>query len=117
MSKSGKTCYIVTLLLFVYLTLQGIFLPAGDEMAYVLLGLYCVLPLNVLICSVFLGKGRRMLPFWLYIVVTCVWAAALPTFLFQTWDTGLIMLLVAAVLELVGAGIGRLIRRNRKNRS
>ena len=101
--KISIISYGVSALIFLAIGLWGIFLPEGDEMGYVLLNFYIIMPLTTLIASIIISMKKGYL-FWLYPVFVGLLSIIIPFVVFSTFDE--VDLFFAFFPALIGLIIG-----------
>lgn len=116
--KNKRTSIIVfgvSFLVFMVIALWGkFFLSDGDEMGFVVLNFYIIMPVLSLIIGFILGF--KDLPYkLLYPIVFGLLGIIIPAFIFKgSWDW--ISLLFSLVPALVGLGIGSLVNKVQVNK-
>lgn len=105
--KISIICYGVSALIFLAIYTFGVFLSAGDEIGYVLLNFYIVMPLTALIVSLIISMKKGYL-FWFYPVFVGLLGIIIPSVVFSTFE--MLSLLFAFIPALIGLIIGRIIR-------
>ena len=83
--KISIICYGVSALIFLAIGLWGVFLPAGDEMGYVLIGFYIIMPLTALIASLIISIKKGYM-YWFYPVFVGLLSIIIPFVVFSTFD-------------------------------
>ncbi|MCB2291759.1 hypothetical protein LGK97_18775 [Clostridium sp. CS001] len=105
--KNSIICYSVSALIFLAIGLMGIYLSPGDEMGYVMLNFYIIMPLTSLISSFILSIKKDYL-FWSYPIFVGILGIIVPFTVFRTFATmDLFFALFPAVIGLI---IGLMVR-------
>ncbi|HEY5562332.1 MAG TPA: hypothetical protein VIK72_11365 [Clostridiaceae bacterium] len=108
-------CYGVSALIFLAIYIQGVFLPAGDEMSYCVLNFYMIMPLTTLIASLIISVKKGYL-FWIYPVFIGLLGAIIPSVVFSFSSFDWIVLFFAFFPASIGLIIGLIIRVKTKKR-
>lgn len=82
------------------------FLKDGEELGFVVLTLYMIMPLTAFVCSLLLGLERSWIK-WLAIPVFGLAGLLLPAVIFGTWD--IMGVILSAVPALAGFLIGSIV--------
>ena len=105
-------CNIVTLFIFMAITLWGVlFLRSGNEMGYALLSFYMIIPVSSFVIAFILTKTETNLK-WLYPVLFGLIGYFIPTLVFRS-SWGWFAALYVAVPAILGLLIGSILRHRR----
>ena len=109
--KISIICYGISALIFLAIYTFGVFLSPGDEIGYVLLNFYIVMPITTLIVSIIISNKKGYL-FWFYPVFVGLLGIIIPSVVFNTFE--MLSLLFAFIPALIGLIIGTNIRTKKR---